>query len=343
MLQLNDSKCIFLTGAAGYIGSHTWVELIQSGYKVVGIDNFCNSSEQALQRIEKIVNQEVTFYMGDVRDSQLVKQIFRDHNISGVIHFAALKAVGDSVKYPLGYYGNNIDALIGLLDAMEEFKIYDFVFSSSATVYGDPEFVPINESAKLSPTNPYGQTKLIGEQILHDLEKSNENFRAVLLRYFNPIGAHFSGLIGEDPRGRPNNLSPVVSQVAAGVLDKVMIFGDDWPTPDGTGVRDYIHVVDLARAHVKAIDYLLSGGTSVTLNLGTGIGYSVFDLIGAYERICGKSIPIEVTKRRNGDISTCYADPRLAQKVLGWKAEYDLERMCRDSWRWQSLNPNGFN
>lgn len=339
---MTESKCVLLTGAAGYIGSHTWVELIQSGYQVIGIDSFCNSSEKVLGRIEKIVDQKIHFYNGDVRDSQLIKEIFKAHQFSGVIHFAALKAVGDSVKKPLDYYGNNLDALISLLRVMQEFKVQKFVFSSSATVYGDPEQVPINESAKLHPTNPYGQTKLMGEQILRDLERADPEFRVAYLRYFNPVGAHASGLIGEDPRGHPNNLSPVVSQVAAGTLNKVMVFGNDWPTPDGTGVRDYIHVVDLARAHIRAIDYLEHGGPSVTLNLGTGIGYSVFDLIGAYERVSEKSIPFEIVGRRTGDIATCYADPHLALKLLAWKAEFDLDRMCADGWRWQSMNPYGF-
>jgi UDP-glucose 4-epimerase len=339
---LMDSKSILLTGAAGYIGSHTWVELVQSGYEVIGIDNFCNSSEKVLKRIEKIIDKKIHFYKGDVRDKSLVEEIFKTHKISGVLHFAALKAVGDSVKAPLDYYGNNLNTLICLLHTMQEFRVKNFVFSSSATVYGDPKFVPISELAEVRPTNPYGQTKLMGEQILRDLENSDPEFRVAYLRYFNPIGAHSSGLIGEDPRGRPNNLSPVVSQVAARTLDKVMVFGDDWPTPDGTGVRDYIHVVDLARAHVKAIDYLIEGGSSVTLNLGTGSGYSVFDLIAAYERVSGRPIPYEVVGRREGDIAECYADPTLAKQVLGWKAEYDLDRMCADSWRWQSMNPRGF-
>jgi UDP-glucose 4-epimerase len=341
--QLSQSKCILLTGAAGYIGSHTWIELIESGYEVIGVDNFCNSSERVLERIQKIINQDICFYKGDVQDFNFMRGIFERHQITGAIHFAALKAVGDSVKDPLAYYSNNLESLISLLRAMQEFEVRDFVFSSSATVYGDPEIVPIQETANLQPTNPYGQTKLIGEQILRDLEKSDDNSRVVYLRYFNPIGAHISGLIGEDPRGRPNNLSPVLAQVAAGRLDKVMVFGNDWPTSDGTGVRDYIHVVDLARAHVKAIDYLIRGGSSITLNLGTGIGYSVFDLISAYERVSGLKIPVEITSRRAGDIATCYADPQLAEKILGWVAEYELDRMCADSWRWQSMNPNGFN
>ena len=342
-VQLNKSKCILLTGAAGYIGSHTWIELIESGYEVIGVDNFCNSSEQVLERIEKIINQDICFYKGDVQDIQFMRGIFEHHKITGAIHFAALKAVGDSVTYPLEYYSNNLMSLMTLLRVMQEFHVQEFVFSSSATVYGDPIAVPISENAKLQPTNPYGQTKLMGEQILRDLEKSDDDLRVAYLRYFNPIGAHVSGLIGEDPRGRPNNLSPVVAQVASGRLDKVMVFGNDWPTPDGTGVRDYIHVTDLARAHVKAIDYLINGGLSVTLNLGTGVGYSVFDLISAYERASGLKIPVEVTSRRAGDIATCYADPQLAKKILGWAAEYELDRMCADSWRWQSMNPSGFN
>ena len=338
----NDKKLILLTGATGYIGSHTWVELLAAGYEVLGLDNFCNSNKKVLDRIEKISGKKPLFIEGDVRDTTILNKIFDGYTIAGAVHFAALKAVGESVSNPLSYYDNNLNGLITLSNVMGEHHCKNLVFSSSACVYGDPAQVPINESAALQPTNPYGQTKLMSEQILRDLEVSDPHWRIAYLRYFNPSGAHQSGLIGEDPKGTPNNLSPLVARVAVGRMPKLMVYGNDWPTPDGTGVRDYIHVVDLAKGHVKAIDYLLSGKPSLTVNLGTGQGYSVLQMIEAYQAASGKPIPYELTARRPGDIATCYADTQLAFNTLGWRAEYGLEKMCSDGWRWQSMNPNGF-
>ena len=326
-------KTILLTGATGYIGSHTWVELLAAGYAVVGLDNFSNSNKKVLERIEKIAGQKPVFIEGDVRDYELLDKLFQAYEIDGAVHFAALKAVGESVSNPLAYYDNNLNGLLILSKVMAEHDCKNLVFSSSACVYGDPAQVPINESATLQPTNPYGQTKLMSEQILHDLEASDAAWHVAYLRYFNPSGAHESGLIGEDPKGTPNNLSPLVARVAVGRMPKLMVYGNDWPTPDGTGVRDYIHVVDLAKGHVKAIDYLLSGEPSLTVNLGTGQGYSVLQMIEAYQNASGKPIPYELTQRRPGDIATCYADTALAFKTLGWKAKYGLEKMCADGWR----------
>ena len=323
-------KTILLTGATGYIGSHTWVELLAAGYAVVGLDNFSNSNKKVLERIEKIAGQKPVFIEGDVRDYELLDKLFQAYEIDGAVHFAALKAVGESVSNPLAYYDNNLNGLLILSKVMAEHDCKNLVFSSSACVYGDPAQVPINESATLQPTNPYGQTKLMSEQILHDLEASDAAWHVAYLRYFNPSGAHESGLIGEDPKGTPNNLSPLVARVAVGRMPKLMVYGNDWPTPDGTGVRDYIHVVDLAKGHVKAIDYLLSGEPSLTVNLGTGQGYSVLQMIEAYQNASGKPIPYELTQRRPGDIATCYADTALAFKTLGWKAKYGLEKMCAD-------------
>jgi len=337
-----SKSTILLTGATGYIGSHTWVELLAAGYEVVGLDNFCNSNKKVLDRIEKITGQKPLFYEGDVRDTAILNTIFQDHAIAGVVHFAALKAVGESVSQPLAYYDNNLNGLLVLCKVMGEHDCKSFVFSSSACVYGDPQTVPITESASLQPTNPYGQTKLMSEQILRDLEISDPQWRIAYLRYFNPSGAHESGLIGEDPKGTPNNLSPLVARVAVGRMSKLMVYGNDWPTPDGTGVRDYIHVVDLAKGHVKAIEYLLSGKPSLTVNLGTGQGYSVLQMIEAYQAASGKPIPYELTARRSGDIATCYADTTLAFSSLGWQAEYSLGKMCTDGWRWQCMNPHGF-
>jgi UDP-glucose 4-epimerase len=333
---------ILLTGATGYIGSHTWLELLLAGHQVIGIDNFINSSPLALGRIETLASQKLHFVEGDVCNKECLQDIFKKYPIKGVIHFAALKAVGESVAQPLRYYQNNLGGLLTLLEVMQNAECLSFVFSSSATVYGDPRAVPINESAPLCPTNPYGQTKLMSEQVLRDLEVADSRWRVAYLRYFNPVGAHESGFIGEDPLGVPNNLSPIVARVAAGRMAQLKVYGNDWPTPDGTGVRDYIHVVDLAEAHVKAFEHLLLGKNSVTVNLGTGQGYSVMDVIKAYEDVIGRPIPYEIVARRLGDIATCFADPTLAHDVLGWRAQRTLAQMCADSWRWQSQNPTGY-
>lgn len=333
---------ILLTGATGYIGSHTWLELLLAGHQVIGIDNFVNSSAKVLPRIETLSGLKPEFVEGDVCDKLFLTTIFNKYPIKGVIHFAALKAVGESSDNPLKYYENNIGGLVKLLQVMNENNCRNFVFSSSACVYGDPEDVPVKENSALRPENPYGQTKLMGEQILRDLENSDASWRIAYLRYFNPVGAHESGLIGEDPLGIPNNLSPLVARVASGRMKELNIYGDDWGTPDGTGVRDYIHVVDLAHGHVKSVDYLLSGKPSVTLNLGTGVGYSVLDVLKAYEEAVGRPIPYRISNRRPGDVAIYYADPSLAQDLLGWKAQRDLKQMCSDSWRWQSQNPTGY-
>jgi UDP-glucose 4-epimerase len=333
---------ILLTGATGYIGSHTWLELLQAGNRVIGLDNFINSSPLALSRIEALAGQKLEFIEGDVCDKAFLETVFKKYPIKGVIHFAALKAVGESVSQPLRYYQNNLGGLFTLLEVMKAHDCKNFVFSSSATVYGDPSEVPINEQSAVRPTNPYGQTKLMSEQVLRDLEVSDPSWRVAYLRYFNPVGAHESGMIGEDPRGIPNNLTPLVARVAAGRMPELKVYGNDWSTHDGTGVRDYIHVVDLAQAHVKAVEYLLAGRDSLTVNLGTGQGYSVMDVLKAYGDVVGHSIPYQVVERRAGDIATCYADPSLAEKLLGWKARRNLGQMCADSWRWQSQNPMGY-
>jgi len=333
---------ILLTGATGFIGSHTWTELLEADYEVIGIDNFSNSNRNILDRLELIVKQKIKFKEIDICNYSLLNSFFKQHEIKGIMHFSALKAVGESVKDPLSYYSNNVGGLINLLDIAKKNNCKNIVFSSSATVYGDPDQVPISESAPLKPTNPYGRTKLISEQILRDLEIADPLIRTVFLRYFNPIGAHPSGLIGEDPKGIPNNICPILAQVAMGRLPELEVFGNDWPTHDGTGVRDYIHVVDLAKAHVKAVDYLLSGKPSITLNLGTGKGYSVMDLKDAFEKVSGKCIPYKIKERRPGDIATCYANPKLAENCLSWIAEYDIYKMCEDSWRWQIKNPKGY-
>jgi UDP-glucose 4-epimerase len=333
---------ILLTGATGYIGSHTWLELLQAGNRVIGLDNFINSSPLALSRIEALAGQKLEFIEGDVCNKAFLDTVFKKHPIKGVIHFAALKAVGESVAQPLRYYQNNLGGLFTLLEVMKVNDCKNFVFSSSATVYGDPSEVPINEQSPVRPTNPYGQTKLMSEQVLRDVEISDSSWRVAYLRYFNPVGAHESGMIGEDPRGIPNNLTPLVARVAAGRMPELKVYGNDWSTHDGTGVRDYIHVVDLAQAHVKAVEYLLAGRDSLTVNLGTGQGYSVMDVLKAYGDIVGRPIPFQVVERRAGDIATCYADPSLAEKLLGWKACRNLDQMCADSWRWQSQNPMGY-
>jgi len=316
--------------------------LLNVGYGVVVIDNLVNSNAQALKRVEQITGKSLAFYEADVRDETALARIFDEHAITGAIHFAALKSVGESVAKPIEYYRNNMYSLLVLLDTMRARNVKKFVFSSSATVYGVPKSVPIDESFPLSATNPYGQSKLIAEQVLRDLEISDAAWRIATLRYFNPVGAHESGLIGEDPAGVPNNLMPYVAQVAVGKLERLRIFGSDYATHDGTGVRDYIHVVDLARGHIKALDALESLDSSFVVNLGTGTGYSVLDVVKAFEAASGKPVPYELVARRPGDIAECFADPAAAAKLLGWQAEHGIERMCADHWRWQSQNPKGF-
>ncbi|NYI01311.1 UDP-glucose 4-epimerase GalE [Cupriavidus plantarum] len=336
------SETLLLTGATGYIASHTWVALHNAGYNVIGLDNLCNSNRAVVERLARITGAKPNFVEGDVRDRALLDRLFREHKIAGAIHFAALKAVGESVNKPLAYYDNNLNGLLTLCAAMDAAEVRQLVFSSSATVYGNPHTVPILEDFPLSATNPYGQTKLMGEQILRDLELSNPAWKIGYLRYFNPVGAHESGLIGEDPGGIPNNLMPYVAQVAGGRREKLMVFGGDYPTVDGTGVRDYIHVSDLADGHLAALVYLRDKGQGMTVNLGTGRGYSVLEVVKAYERASGKPVPYQIVDRRPGDIASCYADPALAQSLLGWRARHDIDRMCEDSWRWQSMNPLGF-
>lgn len=335
---------ILITGGAGYIGSHTAVELLKEGYEVVVYDNLSNSSEESIRRVEELTGKTVKFYEGDILDAEFLRTMFELEKIDAVIHCAALKAVGESVRKPLEYYQNNITGTLTLLDVMREVGVKRIVFSSSAAVYGDPAVIPITEDCpKGQCTNPYGWTKSMMEQIMTDLQKSDSEWNVILLRYFNPVGAHKSGRIGEDPKGIPNNLMPYIAQVAVGKLEKLGVFGNDYNTPDGTGVRDYIHVVDLAVGHVKAIQYILTDPGLDVINLGTGTGYSVLDMVKAFSKACGKDIPYEIKARREGDIDMCYADPAKAEKVLGWKAVHTLEEMCEDSWRWQSQNPNGYN
>ncbi|MBB5408207.1 UDP-glucose 4-epimerase [Paraburkholderia sp. HC6.4b] len=333
---------ILVTGGAGFIGSHTCVELLNGGYDVAVIDNLVNSKREAVRRVEKITGRAVSFYDDDARDAAALQRIFDAHPITGAIHFAALKAVGESVAKPIEYYANNVGSLLTLLGVMRDRNVKQFVFSSSATVYGVPKSSPIDESFPLSATNPYGQSKLIAEQILRDLEVSDASWRIATLRYFNPVGAHESGLIGEDPAGIPNNLMPYVAQVAVGKLDKLRVFGGDYETPDGTGVRDYIHVVDLARGHLAALDTLVERDASFVVNLGTGQGYSVLDVVRSFEKASGRPVPYEIVARRPGDVAQCFADPSAAEKIIGWRAQFGIERMCADHWRWQSTNPQGF-
>jgi UDP-glucose 4-epimerase len=333
---------ILITGATGYIGSHTWVELLNSGYKVVGIDNFCNSSPSVIGRIEKITSKKAEFIKGDLRDEKVLIELFNKYHILSVIHFAALKAVGESVQKPLSYYQNNIDGLLTLLKVMQENKCNKLVFSSSATVYNASNPIPYVEGMQLGSTSPYGWSKCMSEQILRDVEVADASWSIAYLRYFNPAGAHESGLIGEDPKGAPCNLMPYIAQVAIGKRDFLSVYGADWPTNDGTGIRDYVHVVDLARGHIKALEYLASKKQSLTVNLGAGKGYSVLDLIKSFEKVSGKKINYQIVGRRPGDIAQFYADPNLAKKLLDWAVEYDVDRMCADSWRWQLQNPNGF-
>ena len=333
---------VLVTGGAGFIGSHTVVELLNAGYEAVVADNLCNASEESLKRVEKITGKKVAFYKVDVRDRAAMEKIFADEKIDWVIHFAGLKAVGESCKKPVEYYDNNLVSTLVLLEVMRDAGCKNIVFSSSATVYGDPNELPIKETTPLNPTtNPYGTSKVMQEMMLKDVYAADNGWNIVLLRYFNPVGAHESGLIGEDPKGIPNNLMPYVAQVASGKLQRIGVFGNDYPTPDGTGVRDYIHVVDLAKGHVAAIKALKTAGVHV-YNLGTGHGYSVLDMIRAFGKACGKTLPYDIKPRRAGDIASCYASSEKAEKELGWKAEYDLEKMCLDQWNWQKNNPNGY-
>ena len=334
---------ILVTGGAGYIGSHTVVELLQTGKEVVVVDNLSNSSEKSLERVKEITGKDVKFYKADILDREALEEIFRNENIDSCIHFAGLKAVGESVEKPWEYYNNNITGTLVLLDVMKKHGCKNIIFSSSATIYGDPAFIPITEECpKGICTNPYGWTKSMLEQILTDVQKADKEWNVVILRYFNPIGAHISGRIGENPNGIPNNLMPYITQVAVGRLEKLGIFGNDYDTHDGTGVRDYIHVVDLAKGHVKALAKLEKGSGLNIYNLGTGTGYSVLDMVKSFEKANGVPVPYVIKDRRPGDIATCYADAKKAKEELGWEAENGIEEMCRDSWRWQSNNPNGF-
>ena len=333
---------VLLTGGAGYIGTHTCIELINAGHTVVVADNFSNSSPKAIERVEEITGKKIQLYKSDVCDVEALDKLFAENKIDAVIHFAGLKAVGESCEIPVAYYRNNLDSTLALLEVMKKYSVANFVFSSSATVYGIPERVPLVETMPTGCTNPYGWTKLMNEQILTDAAKADNNLSVVLLRYFNPIGAHESGRIGENPNGIPNNLMPYITQVAAGRLKRLGVFGNDYPTHDGTGVRDYIHVVDLAKGHVKAIDYAEKHKGTEIFNLGTGTGYSVLDIVKAFSKVNNIEIPYDIKPRRAGDIAECYADPTKAYEILGWKAEKTLEDMCRDSWNWQSHNINGY-
>ena len=338
---------LLVTGGAGYIGSHTLISLHEAGYDFVVYDNLCNSSQKSLERVEKIINKKITFEKGDIRDKKTLQEVFDKYEINSVIHFAGLKAVGESVEKPLKYYDYNINGTQKLLEVMQENNCKKIVFSSSATVYGDPASTPIKEEFPTgATTNPYGRTKYFIEEILKDLYISDNDFKIAILRYFNPVGAHESGTIGEDPNGIPNNLMPFISQTAVGKRECLSVFGGDYDTHDGTGVRDYIHVVDLAYGHVKAIDYLNKLTTNekpLIVNLGTGIGYSVLDVVNAFEKASNKKVNYKIVDRRAGDIAKCFADPKYAKDILGWEAKKDIEQMCLDSWNWQSKNPNGYN
>lgn len=345
--SLPSRPAVLLTGATGYIASHTWLALKEAGFRVVGVDSLVNSSAKVLGRLRELLGEEPVFVEGDVRHPEVLDRCFEKaradgHPLTAVIHFAALKAVGESTERPLDYFDNNLGGLIAVCKAMERHGIGTLVFSSSATVYGQPEALPITEDAPLRATNPYGLTKLMGEQLLRELERCRSGWSIAYLRYFNPVGAHPSGRIGEDPRGTPNNLMPYVAQVAVGKRPHLNVFGNDYDTPDGTGVRDYIHVCDLAEGHVSALRYLFERRQSLTVNLGTGQGYSVLDLAKAYERASGVPIPLVFAPRREGDVASCYADPARARDAMGWRATRGLDEMCADSWRWQSLNPGGF-
>lgn len=333
---------ILVTGGAGYIGSHTCVELLNKGYEVVVIDNFSNSSPESINRVQKITGKDIALYTGDVRDGALLDKIFSAHKIDWVIHFAGLKAVGESCEKPIEYYNNNLYGTLVLTERMRAHGCKKIVFSSSATVYGDPDALPLTEESRTGgTTNPYGTSKYFQEIMLKDIYKADGEWSVVLLRYFNPIGAHESGLIGEDPKGIPNNLMPYIAKVAIGELKEVRVFGNDYPTPDGTGIRDYIHVVDLAKGHVAALEHISDGGVYI-YNLGTGVGYSVLQVIRAFEKACGRKLPYSIQARRPGDIAACYADASKAKRELGWQAQYSIDEMCADTWKWQSLNPDGY-
>ena len=332
---------ILVTGGTGYIGSHTVVELLAAGKDVLILDNYANSSPKVLERIAKICGRAPAIREGDIRDVDGLRALFAAHRIEAVIHFAGLKAVGESVELPLTYYDNNVNGTLCLLQAMRQAGVRRLVFSSSATVYGDPHRVPIREDFPLQATNPYGRSKLMVEEMLRDLQRAEADWQIAILRYFNPVGAHPSGLIGENPNGIPNNLMPFVAQVAVGKRAQLSVFGNDYPTPDGTGVRDYIHVVDLAQGHLAALAALARSGQSLTVNLGTGQGYSVLDMVRAFEAASGRPVPYQIVARRAGDIATCYADPQLAGELLGWQARRGIGEMCADAWRWQSMNPDG--
>ncbi len=333
---------ILVTGGAGYIGTHTCVELIAAGHEIVVLDNFCNSHPEAIARVEKITAKRVSVVRGDIRDQALLASVLREYRCKAVIHFAGLKAVGESVENPLAYYDNNVVGSLRLLEAMREVGVKTLVFSSSATVYGDPQRLPLAEDHPLSATNPYGRTKLVIEDMLREFARSAPQWRIGILRYFNPVGAHESGMIGEDPQGIPNNLMPFVAQVAVGRREHLNVWGGDYPTPDGTGVRDYIHVVDLAVGHVRALTRLEQEAGCFAVNLGTGQGYSVLDMVKAFEKASGRAVPYKLAPRRAGDIAACFADPALARNLLGWDAVRGLDEMCADTWRWQQQNPQGF-
>lgn len=337
------AQTVLVTGGAGYIGSHTVLELLNAGFEVIVIDNLSNGKFEALKRVQEISGRQLRFIEADVRERDTLRAVLHSFPVDAAIHFAGLKAVGESVAKPMLYYDNNVNGSLRLFEAMDEAGVRNVVFSSSATVYGDPDTVPIKENAPFRPASPYGTSKLMVENILRDIHVSDPRWNIALLRYFNPVGAHESGRIGEDPRGIPNNLMPYISQVACGKLERLRIFGNDYPTPDGTGVRDYIHVVDLAIGHVKAVEKLLQGAGLLTVNLGTGRGTSVLAMLAAFEKACGKSLPREFVARRPGDVPAYYADPTLAERLLGWKALRNQDAMCRDSWNWQSQNPDGYN
>ncbi len=333
---------ILVTGGAGYIGSHTCLELLQAGYEVVVVDNLINSKQESLRRVQELSGRKLTFHQVDLLDKEALRRVFAESTFEAVIHFAGLKAVGESVLIPLRYYHNNLMGTITLCEVMQEYKVKNIVFSSSATVYGDPKQVPIPEEAPLAPTSPYGRTKWMIEEILQDVHRADNEWNIIILRYFNPVGAHPSGRIGEDPQGIPNNLTPYIAQVAIGKLPLLYIFGNDYPTVDGTGVRDYIHVVDLAQGHLKALEKLSERPGVVIYNLGTGRGYSVLEVVAAFEKVSGRKITYKIVGRRPGDIAISYADPSKANRELNWKAERGIEEMCRDLWNWQSQNPHGY-